>query len=276
MVRKGVTILNTKEKVTLTKEQETLLIPLYSKAQDNPLFDDKKAQQILNSVEYDFALLKTPEKTAVTLRIRAKQLDAYTRQFLASHPNALILHLGCGLDSRCERVAHPSAKWIDLDMPDVIALRKKFYPESESYRMIASSVTELSWMDQVHAEGRPVFVVLEGLLMYLHGSDVKALFLRLQEKFPGCEMVFDAFSKITVDRIQAHPSLQKTGATIHWGIDDPREIEGWGKGIHFKEEWFFSQEPEIDKLSGFYRFMLRLTRNIKVANQAHRLLYYTL
>ena len=44
--------MHNKEKVTLTKEQETLLIPLYSKAQDNPLFDDKKAQQILAGVEY--------------------------------------------------------------------------------------------------------------------------------------------------------------------------------------------------------------------------------
>jgi O-methyltransferase involved in polyketide biosynthesis len=266
----------TKEKVALTKEQETLLIPLYSKAQSNPLFDDEKARQILAGVEYDFAELKTPEKTVVTLRIRAKQLDAYTRQFLAAHPNALILHLGCGLDSRCERVEHPAAKWIDLDMPDVIALRRKFYLETESYRMMASSVTDLSWMDKVDAEGRPVFIAAEGLLMYLHERDVKALILCLQEKFPVCEMAFDAFSKMTVDRIQAHPSLQKTGATIHWGIDDPHEIEQWGMGIHLKEEWFFSREPDIDKLSWLYRFMFRLTRNIEVANRAHRLLYYAL
>lgn len=268
--------MNVKEKVTLTREQETLLIPLYSKAQDNLLFDDKKARQILAGVEYDFAKLKTPEKTAVTLRIRAKQLDAYTRQFIATHPNALILHLGCGLDSRCERVEHPAANWIDLDMPDVIALRRKFYAETANYQMIASSVTDLSWMENIAAEGRPVFVVAEGLLMYLHESDVKALVLRLQQKFPDCDLVFDAFSKMTVDRIQAHPSLQKTGATIHWGIDDPHQIEQWAPGIQFREEWFFSREPDIDKLTWFYRFMFRLTRSIEVANRAHRLLYYVL
>ena len=268
--------MNNKEKVTLTKEQETLLIPLYSKAQDNRLFDDKKARQILAGVEYDFAKLKTPEKTAVTLRIRAKQLDAYTRQFIAAHPNALILHLGCGLDSRCERVDRAGTEWVDLDMPDVIALRRKFYAETETYHMIASSVTDLSWMDKVSSNGRPVFVVAEGLLMYLHESDVKALILCLQKKFPGCELVFDAFSKMTVDRIQAHPSLKKTGATIHWGIDDPHEIEGWAKSIHLKEEWFFNREPDIHRLSWFYRFMFRLTSSIEVANRAQRLLYYAL
>jgi O-methyltransferase involved in polyketide biosynthesis len=268
--------MNTKEKISLTKEQETLLIPLYSKAQDNALFDDKKARQILAGVEYDFAQLKTPEKTAVMLRIRAKQLDAYTRQFIAAHPNALILHLGCGLDSRCERVEYAGTKWIDLDMPDVIELRKKFYQETESYHMIASSVTDLSWMDKVSSGGRPVLVLAEGLLMYLHENDVKALVLRLQQKFPGCELAFDAFSKLTADRVQAHPSLQKTGADIHWGIDDPHEIEQWGTGIHLKEEWYFSREPDVDRLSWFYRFMFRLTSSIEVANRAHRLLYYTL
>ena len=268
--------MNTKEKVTLTKEQETLLIPLYSKAQDNPLFDDRRAREILAGVEYDFEKLKTPEKTAVTLRIRAKQLDAYTRQFISAHPNALILHLGCGLDSRCERVEHSAAKWIDLDLPDVIALRRKFYSETETYQMIASSVTDLSWMDKISSDARPVLVVAEGLLMYLRESDVKVLILRLQQKFPGCELVFDAFSKMTVDRIQTHPSLQKTGAVIHWGIDDPHEIEQWGLGIHLKEEWFFGQEPDINRLRWFYRFMFRLTRSIEVANRAHRLLYYTL
>jgi O-methyltransferase involved in polyketide biosynthesis len=268
--------MNAKEKITLTKEQETLLITLYSKAQDNPLFEDAKARQILAGVDYDFEQLKIPQKTAVTLRIRAKQLDMYTRRFISAHPEALILHPGCGLDSRCERVERSGNQWFDLDLPDVIALRRKFYAETQTYHMIPSSVTDLSWLDQVSSDGRPVFVVAEGLLMYLHESEVKALILALRQKFPGCEFVFDAFSKLTADRVQAHPSLQKTGAAIHWGIDDPHEIEQWATGIHLKEEWYFSQEPDLNRLSWFYRFMLRLTRSIEAANRAHRLLYYAL
>lgn len=264
------------EKILLQKEEETLLIPLYAKAQDNPILPDEKARQILDSVQYDFKDLKVPQKTAVTLRIRAKQLDNYTRAFLDEHPNALILHLGCGLDSRCLRVPHPQALWFDLDMPEVIALRRKFYPESESYRMIGSSVTDLRWVEQVPQESRPTFIVAEGLFMYLHESDLRALIFCLQRKFPGCHLVFDAFSHATVKRIAAHPSLHKTGASIHWGIDDPREIEDWAEGIQLREEWFFSQSPEIDRLGGFYRLMFRLARNFSAANKAQRLLYYTL
>jgi O-methyltransferase involved in polyketide biosynthesis len=269
-------MMNSKPKITLTKEQETLLVPLYTKAQNNPLFNDEYARRIVDGVQYDFGQLKIPEKTAVTLRIRAKQLDAYTHRFLSAHPDGIILHLGCGLDSRCLRVPHPLALWFDLDMPDVIELRRAFYTETESYVMIASSVTDLAWIERIPAESRPVFVVAEGLLMYLHESNVRELILRLHDRFPGCEMVFDAFSKYTIDRIQAHPSIQKTGATVQWGIDDPHQLEKWTDGIRLKEEWFFSQSPDIKHLSWFYRVMFRLTRSIQVAQRAHRLLYFVL
>ncbi len=265
-----------KEKITLTKEQETLLIPLFAKAQANPVLQDEKARQILDRAAYDFQALKVPEKTAVTLRMRAKQLDAYARSFLSEHPNAVVIHLGCGLDSRCLRVQHPQARWYDLDLPDVIALRKKFYPETDTYRMIASSVTDLTWVQEIDAEGRPVFIVAEGLLMYLHDSEVQSLIDCLHERFPGCHLVFDAFSKLTASRIQAHPSIQMTGATVHWGIDDPREIETWAQGIRLQEEWFFSQSADIPNMGWFYRIVFRLTSGIQAVQKAQRLLYYVL
>jgi O-methyltransferase involved in polyketide biosynthesis len=268
--------MNSIEKISLTKEQETLLIPLYAKAQENPHFIDEKAREILDEVQYDFGSLKIPQKTEVTLRLRASQLDTYTREFIGKNPHALILHLGCGLDSRCVRVPRADSIWFDLDLPDVIELRSNFFPEKGDYHMIASSVTNLSWMEQVPSDERPVFVVAEGLLMYLYEHEVRALFLRLHEKFPGCSIVFDAFSKLTAERVQAHPSLQKTGAAINWGIDDPKEIELWANGIHCKEEWFFSQSPDLDKLSWLYRWTFRMTSRIISIQRAQRLLYFTL
>jgi O-methyltransferase involved in polyketide biosynthesis len=86
-----------KEKVLLTEAQETLLVPLYSKATESkrpdPIFVDTKAQEILSSVEYDFSKLKVPRKTEITLCIRAKKLDDYTREFLDRYPESVVLHL---------------------------------------------------------------------------------------------------------------------------------------------------------------------------------------
>jgi len=273
-------MVNPKEKVLLTEEQETLLIPLYSKATEsrrpNAIFADEKAQEILAHVDYDFARLKTPRKTVVTLCIRASKLDAYTREFLGEHPDGVVLHLGCGLDSRCVRVPHEQAEWYDLDLPPVIDLRRKFYPETGNYHLIPSSVTDLQWVDGIPAGGRPVLVIAEGLLMYLQEADIKALLLKLQAAFPGCRLAADVFSKVTAERVGAHPSLKQTGATIHWGIDDARDIERWSPGIRLIEEWYFSQAPEIAKLDTGYRLAFKLAGLFSVANKAQRIVYYEL
>ncbi len=270
--------MNHKEKITLTKAQETLLITLYAKAQDNPILVDSTARQVLDQVNYDFARLKVPWKTAVTVQMRAKQMDDYTRRFLTNHPQALVLHLGCGLDSRCRRVdwVGQSVDWYDLDMPDVIALRRKFYPETDSYHLVASSVTQLDWTEQIIARNRPTIMIAEGLLMYLSEAEVRALFLRLRERFPGCELACDVFSRLTADRVKAHPSLNKTGADIRWGIDDSHEIENWAPGIRLKEEWFFNQSPDLDKLGWLQAALFRLAGAFATARSAHRILYYQL
>jgi len=271
---------NHKEKVLLTEEQETLLVPLYSRAvesqQPNPIFVDGKAQEILEHVEYDFAKLKIPRKTAVTLCIRAKKIDAYTREFLASHPRSVVIHLGCGLDSRYTRVNNGEVEWYDLDMPEVIDLRRKFYEETGTYHMIPSSVTDLGWIDTISLRGRLVLVIAEGLLMYLKEEEVKALILKLKEAFPGCGLVFDAYSVLTAKSAKKHPSIKKTGAVIHWGIDDATAIEQWAEGIRLKEEWYFTQAEDIEKLGSGYRLSFRIAGLFTAAKKAHRILYYSL
>jgi O-methyltransferase involved in polyketide biosynthesis len=269
-----------KEKVTLKEAQETLLITLYAKAfesqRPNPIFIDAKAQQILDGVAYDFSRLKTPRKTTIMVCLRARKMDTYAQQFLAEQPQGVILHLGCGLDSRCLRVEHPQADWYDLDLPDVIELRRKFYSENANDHMISSSAADLRWLEGIPAAGRPALVIAEGLFMYLTEVDVKSLVLKLQSVFPGCRLAFDAFSMLTAQNARKHASLKETGAGIHWGIDNAHEIETWGEGIRLLEEWYFAQAEEIDKLGGFYKFMFRLAGRFKTANLAHRILYYQL
>ena len=266
-----------KTKITLTPEQETLLIPLYAKAQPgNPLFFDSKAQDILNQVDYDFNRLRTPYKTVILVCQRAKKLDAVTRDFLNENPSGVVLHLGCGLDSRFWRVDNGSVNWYDLDMPPVIELRQHFYPESERYHLLTSSVTDLDWMSEVRAENQPVLVVAEGLLMYLDEEDVKRLLLQLHKVFPGCQLIADVFSQMTARSATRHASLKLTGASLGWGIDDPLEIEAWSPGIRLLEEWYFSSDPDLDKLNPGYRWAYKLAGLFKIVRRAHRIVFYQL
>jgi O-methyltransferase involved in polyketide biosynthesis len=144
------------------------------------------------------------------------------------------------------------------------------------YHLIPSSVTDLGWIDHISAQGRPVLVIAEGLLMYLTEEEVKTLIFKLKEVFPGCELVFDAYSVMAAKRAQNHPSLKKTGAVIQWGLDDATAIEQWAEGIRLKEEWYFTQAEDIKKLGRGYRLAFRIASLFSVAQKAHRILYYNL
>jgi len=266
--------------MNLTQEKETLFVPLLGKAAEsqrpNPILRDPKAEEIIAKVNYDFSKLDVPVQSRTTLAMRAKKFDELTRAYIASSPaNPLVLHLGCGLDSRILRVGSPPVPWYDLDYPEVIALRRQFYAETATYHMLSSSVTDFAWMDAVTGSG-PAMIVAEGLLMYLRPEAVKDLVLRLRQRFPGSELAFDAFSPLTVRRINRHPSIKKTRAEIHWSLDDPHELEAWVPGIQFLEVWPFTASPDIGKLGLGFRLMFRLMGAIPAAQKAHRVFRFKL
>jgi O-methyltransferase involved in polyketide biosynthesis len=268
------------QKITLSAEEETLLITLYAKAEcsrnPNPLLADPMSEEILQSIDYDFQSLHVPRKTAIMVCLRAAQFDRYAAAFMKAHPGAEIIHLGCGLDSRCLRVSPSCRRWYDLDVPEVIALRRRFFQESERCRMIPSSVTDPAWLERLEASGAPVLILAEGLLMYLREEEVRRLILALRDRFPGAEMVFDIYSRLTAASVGRHPSIRRTGATVHWGIDDAAAIEEWGPGIRLLGEWRFSGAEELGRLGILYRLAFSLAARIPAADRAHRILHYRL
>ncbi|KQC04355.1 MAG: hypothetical protein APR53_10940 [Methanoculleus sp. SDB] len=243
---------------------------------DNPVISDQNAVRMVESIDYDFSLLKVPKQTHVTICIRAKQFDHYARAFLENNPNGTVLHLGCGLDSRFFRVDNGRVEWYDLDYPDVIELRRHFHDASDRYHLIPSSVTDLSWTEIPAGNPGPFLIIAEGLFMYLREEDVKSLVLKLQETFPGCLLVFDSFSKRAVKGMSRHPSIDKTGAEVCWGIDEAGEIEDWNDGISFVEEWYFTDSDEIKKLDAGYGLIFRIAGLFSAAKKAHRILAFRL
>lgn len=269
-----------KEKIKLEKEKETLLIPLYCKAleskKDTPIISDNKAIEIVDKIEYDYIQLKIPRQTHVTICMRAKQFDNYTREFLQKYPGGIVVQLGCGLDSRFSRVDNSTVEWYDLDYPEVIQLRKSFYQETNRYHLIPSPVMEFKWIDNLLNKKGPFIFLAEGLFMYLKEEEVKSLILTLQKKFSGSTLIFDSYSVLTAKNVKYHPSLKKTGAIIHWGIDDAHDIERWNPRIRLIEEWYFTQSEEIGKLDIFYRIIFKIAGLFPVARKAHRIIVFQL
>ena len=87
-------------------------------------------------------------------------------------------------------------------------------------------------------------------------------------------MIFDAFSVFTAKKVKNHPSIKKTNATIHWGIDDPKELENWGMGARLIEEQYFTSNKEIENLDTGTRIMFKIADAFPIAKKAQRLLIY--
>jgi O-methyltransferase involved in polyketide biosynthesis len=195
---------------------------------------DRAAADAVDRIDYDFKRIHRttqPWANQFLVALRAKKLDAWTADFMGRHPDAVVLHLGCGLDTRAFRINPPPAvRWFDLDQPGVVELRRKLYDETDAYRMIGSSVTDPGWLDQIPA-GRPTVVVAEGLLMYITEREVRELFARLIDRVGHGELLFDATSP-------SGPRLSKlfTHGIVKWGLRDARDIEGWNLGLQFVEQ----------------------------------------
>lgn len=213
----------------------TNLVTLYLRACESrsrrPILGDYTAARAVDRIDYDFKRMRRstmPATNQYLVALRAKKFDDWCAEFLARRRNAVVLHLGCGLDGRAFRLAlPPSVSWFDVDQPGVIGLRRQLYDDTERYRMIGSSVSESQWLDEVPS-GRPTLVVAEGLLMYLREEEVRRLLQRAIDRFPGGEMHFDTLSALA-------PLLSKvfTRGIIAWGIRDARLIAAWHPRLRF-------------------------------------------
>jgi len=232
---------------------ETLLMTLYIRAMESQrpdaLIKDEKAVALVTEMSYDFNRVRQvhmDEDDKVTVILRNLEFDRYARDFLARHPEAVVVHIGCGLDSRFERVDNGKVEWYDLDLPEVIELRRKLIgDEGKRYHLLGCSAFDSAWLDAVsdHRQ-RPFLFLAEGVLMYFEEARVKWLVLTLRDRFPGAELVIDAFSPFIVQANNLRMSITKLGARYHWGLKRGQEIEGWGDGIRLLDEWGYFDRPE--------------------------------
>jgi len=271
----------------------TSFITLYCHALEtlsgNPVLSDPKSVEIMTELNKmlsrsDNALDRTlvagtlDRMLVVHIAIRAKKYDDYARDFLKRSPDGVIVNIGCGLDSRFLRVDNGKVIFYDLDLPEIIRIKKDFFEETERYHLIASSVLDFEWMAVVRQHNGPFLFMAEGVFMYLEGGDVRSLVLKLQETFPGSELVCEvvnAFWLRPLLKKMLDYKLQKqvhlgTDATFRSGISDGREMEQWHGGIQFLDEWSYFDSNE--KQLGW----LRLLRHIGLIRKTQWTVHYRL
>jgi len=242
---------------------ETLLITLYIRAMESQrpdaLIKDERAEAVVCQLDQETlrkTLALTDDFSRVAVILKGREFDRFAQDFLTRHPDAVVVHIGCGLDTRFERVCsrqsgNHQVEWYDLDLPEVIELRRKLIGgEGERHHLVACSVLDTAWLGSVSAlHQRPFLFLAEGVFMYFEEAQVKSLVLTLRDRFPGAELVFDAFSPFMRWAHNVRVTRTRVGAYLHWGLKHGQDLERWGGasstggGIHLLDERFPFQCP---------------------------------
>ncbi len=229
---------------------ETLLITLAVKARESQrpdaMLKDDVAVELVRKLDCDFSRYKLQEHDEIALIMRVREFDGHVREFLARHPDGAVVHIGCGLDARFERVDNGQVEWFDLDMPGVIALRRELIGgEKPRYHLLSSSVFDDGWFEAVSVcLPRPFLFFAVGVFPFFEEARIKALFLKLRERFPGCEVVCDAHTPFVLFMDNLQLAFSKVRARLHWGLKHGRDVEKWAEGIVMLSEWFYFNTPE--------------------------------
>ncbi len=268
--------------VQLDDVAETLLIPLYFRAKEtecpDALVKDERAVALVHQLNYDFSRIRLRDHDKVAIILRAREFDRFARDFLARNPEAVVVHIGCGLDTRFDRVDDGKVEWYDLDLPEVIQLRRKLIggegPRGDRvprHHLLACSMFDRAWLDMVSVHRpRPILFMAEGVLPYFTEGQVKSLVLTWRECFPGAELVCDAATPLMVRLDNLHLAFTPVRARINWGLAHGQDLESWAEGIRLLEEWFYFERPEprmgamqmmrhippIRKASGIFHYRL--------------------
>ena len=235
------------EKITLTGVQETMLQTVFARAQESTKQDgkivDRKAEEIIGKLNYDFTLAQNDKTMSSGVIARTIVLDRLVVNFLKKNPTAVVINLACGLDTRCYRLGC-YGRWYNLDLPDVMALRKKLLPENGVISQISGSAMDESWTDSVDADGKPVLIIIEGLTMYLEEQDVRKIFEIISAHFPKATVFVETMSPFFVKNMK-EKSIEGSHAKFSWGVKNGKALAELLPDFRLKEEHSLVEGMEI-------------------------------
>lgn len=275
----------TPEKITFTKEKETMLMTLSGRAiqshWEHPILRDPWAEEAMRRIDYDMSqTLKGVSSWGVWKKIgptiiasRAATFDLLTTRYLADHPDAAVLQVGCGMDSRVFRIAPPTTvQWFDVDYPDVMDLRRQLFPERDgSYHLIGAPLSDLRWLDEVPRD-RPGLLIAEGVLHYLSEPEVKALLNAVVAHFPSGQLIFDICNPFIVKRTGSN--VGGTGATYKWGLDDPQDIRQLEPKLELVKEYRPSEQVAFSRFPFWWRIPYRAQEVNSTLRRMERIIVY--
>ena len=232
---------------------KTLYIPLYGKAyvsRKGLFLKDKKAEEIWAAEGFALKGKSKSKWLAYYMGVRSAVFDAWLTEKMAETEDAVVIHIGCGMDSRVLRVGTNGHKWYDVDFSEVVETRKRYYTESDDYKMIAGDAGNPEWLESI-AERKSAIVVMEGVSMYLTSWQMQCLTAALCAHFDQVSLLVDAYTTLAAKMSKYKNPVRDVGVSTVYGIDDPSAYQG--EGLAYVAEHEMTPKAFIDELQGMER-----------------------
>lgn len=252
------------EKITLSGVPETMLQTVYARAKETRTrgaIRDDKAVELVDKLDYDFALADKDSAMHSGVIARTIVLDRLVGAYLDGHPGATVVNIACGLDTRCYRVKG-FGRWYNLDLPETMAVREKLLPESGSILQIAMSAMD-DWGGEI-SDAPSALIIIEGLTMYLTQPDVQRIFEVISGRFERADVFVEIMNPMIVKRFK-EKSIEGSNAKFTWGIKDGRALADILPGFEFVEEHGLTEG--MAEFVPIYRLLDKLTLVRNISNR---------
>lgn len=251
---------------------KTLYIPLYGKAyvsKKNIILNDKKAEEIWQQEGFELKGKSKSKWLAYYMAMRSAVYDEWVNQEIRENQNAIVLHIGCGMDSRVGRIEAEQIQWYDIDFPEVIVERKKYYAETKNYHMLSADMRKMEW--KKHIEGNQnAIVILEGVSMYLKPEEFVKLLSTLLEHFQSVKLLMDCYTEYAAKVSKYKNPINDVGVTMVYGYDNPQELAK-KSGLIFEQEYNMTPQKYIDELHGMEKRIFQHLFAGKIAKLMYRM-----
>ena len=252
----------------------TLYIPLYGKAyvsRKGLFLTDPKAQEIWEKEGFPLKGKSKSKWLAYYMGIRAAVFDRFVKENLPLAENTAVLHIGCGMDGRIQRIGNDHIRWYDVDFPEVIRERKKYYADSSNYIMIEGDARDPEWLKRI-PERQSAVVIMEGISMYLTAEELQSFFRALSDHFQSVSLFMDCYTSLAAKMSKYKNPINDVGVTKVYGIDDPKALQSGD--LIFSQEHDMTPQAFINELRGVEKFIFRRLYAGGFAKKLYRLFEY--
>ena len=237
--------------INLEGVARTLLVPLACRAiesvRPDAILHDPRAVEVyraLNGTREFLLGMSGHDLFAAVMRVR--QFDAFAREFLSRNPGGTVVDIGCGLDTRFDRLNDGRMNWVGVDLPQVIELRRGLLPDLPRCQTLAMSMFDPSWFEGVAQLKQPAIFLAEGVFVYFSTGELKPLVQAMGARFPKGELVFDGLAPLMARLHNSTSSvLKQSGTRIRWEVKDLAELKGWGLQLIERWGYFGKSEPRL-------------------------------